>query len=48
MKIDEGNDGVRTIALRFSNKFAPDYGTIEAHNEMIREKGYYLVQQVRK
>ncbi len=31
---------MRTIALRFSNKFAPECGTIEAHNELIREKGY--------
>lgn len=31
---------MRTIALRFSNKFAPACGTIEAHNEMIRENGY--------
>ena len=31
---------MRTIALRFSNKFAPACGTIEAHNELIREKGY--------
>ena len=31
---------MKTIALRFSNKFAPDIGTIEAHNEMIRENGY--------
>ena len=31
---------MRTIALRFSNKFAPDCGTIEAHNELIQENGY--------
>ena len=31
---------MKTIALRFSNKFAPDCGTIEAHKELIREKGY--------
>ena len=31
---------MKTIALRFSNKFAPHSGTIEAHCEVIREKGY--------
>ena len=31
---------MKIIALRFSNKFAPACGTIEAHNAMIREKGY--------
>lgn len=31
---------MKTIALRFSNNFAPDIGTIEAHNEVIKEKGY--------
>lgn len=31
---------MKTIALRFSNNFAPDIGTIEAHNEVIQEKGY--------
>ena len=31
---------MKTIALRFSNRFAPDCGTIEAHNEMIRKNGY--------
>ena len=31
---------MKTIALRFLNKFAPDIGTIEAHNEMIQENGY--------
>ena len=31
---------MRTIALRFSNNFAPDCGTIEAHKELIREKGF--------
>ena len=31
---------MRTIALRFSNKFAPDCGTIEAHNELIQKNGY--------
>ena len=32
---------MKTIALRFSNKFAPECGTIEAHNKMIQEKGYF-------
>lgn len=31
---------MKTVALRFSNNFAPDCGTIEAHNELIRENGY--------
>lgn len=31
---------MKTIALRFSNKFAPECGTIEAHNELIQKKGY--------
>jgi hypothetical protein len=31
---------MKTIALRFSNKFAPDCGTIEAHNELIQKNGY--------
>lgn len=31
---------MKTIALRFSNKFVPACGTIEVHNELIREKGY--------
>lgn len=31
---------MKTVALRFSNKFAPACGTIEAHNELIREYGY--------
>lgn len=31
---------MKTVALRFSNKFAPACGTIEAHNELIREHGY--------
>lgn len=31
---------MRTIALRFSNKFAPQCGTIEAHEELIKKKGY--------
>jgi len=30
---------MRTIALRFSNNFAPDIGTIRAHEELINEKG---------
>lgn len=40
MKRNESRGGLRTIALRFSNKFVPACGTIEAHNELIREKGY--------
>ena len=31
---------MRTIALRFANKFAPDLGTILAHEEVISEKGF--------
>lgn len=31
---------MKTIALRFSNKFAPECGTIEAHNELIQKIGY--------
>ena len=31
---------MKTVALRFANKFAPECGTIEAHNEMIKQNGY--------
>ncbi len=31
---------MRTIALRFSNNFAPAEGTIRAHEAMITENGY--------
>ena len=31
---------MRTIALRFSNNFAPDIGTIRAHEELINETGF--------
>ena len=31
---------MRTIALRFSNNFAPEIGTIAAHEEVIKKKGY--------
>ena len=31
---------MRTIALRFSNNFAPDIGTIGAHEELIAQNGY--------
>lgn len=31
---------MRTIALRFSNNFAPEIGTIRAHEELIDEIGY--------
>ena len=31
---------LRTIALRFSNNFAPDEGTIKAHESVISEIGY--------
>lgn len=31
---------MRTIALRFANKFAPEIGTIAAHEEMIGKYGY--------
>ena len=31
---------LRTIALRFSNNFAPDEGTIRAHEAIISERGF--------
>lgn len=31
---------MKTVALRFSNKFAPICGTIEAHEELIKKRGY--------
>lgn len=31
---------MKTIALRFSNIFAPECGTIEAHEELIKKNGY--------
>ena len=31
---------MRTIALRFSNNFAPKEGTISAHEAVIAEKGF--------
>ena len=31
---------MKTIALRFADNFAPDGGTISAHNEMIEKYGY--------
>ena len=31
---------MKTIALRFSDKFAPEEGTISAHENYIEEKGY--------
>lgn len=31
---------MKTIALRFAENFAPECGTIAAHEEMISEKGY--------
>lgn len=31
---------MRTIALRFSNNFAPDIGTIRAHEELINSNGF--------
>ena len=31
---------MKTIALRFADNFAPDGGTIVAHNEMIEKYGY--------
>lgn len=31
---------MKTVALRFSDKFAPDIGTILAHNEVIDQYGY--------
>ena len=31
---------MKTVALRFSDNFAPDEGTIKAHEKLIQEKGY--------
>lgn len=31
---------MKTLALRFSDRFAPSCGTIEAHNQIIINKGY--------
>lgn len=31
---------MKTVALRFADNFAPEKGTIAAHNEMINEYGY--------
>ncbi len=31
---------MKTIALRFADNFAPDEGTISAHNEIIEKYGY--------
>lgn len=31
---------MKTVALRFSDKFAPEYGTIVAHERMIQKNGY--------
>lgn len=31
---------MKTVALRFSDKFAPDEGTIKAHEDVIQEMGY--------
>ena len=31
---------MRTIALRFGEHFAPDCGTISAHQQLIDEMGY--------
>ncbi len=31
---------MRTIALRFSNNFAPEIGTIRAHEELIKENNF--------
>lgn len=31
---------MRTISLRFTDKFAPECGTIKAHERMLRELGY--------
>lgn len=31
---------MKTIALRFSDRFAPPNGTIKAHQDIIREKGH--------
>ena len=31
---------MKTVALRFSDKFAPKEGTIKAHENLIKEHGY--------
>ena len=31
---------MKTIALRFAENFSPKGGTIKAHEDVIREKGY--------
>ncbi len=31
---------MKTVALRFSDKFAPDEGTIKAHERLIKDRGY--------
>jgi len=31
---------LRTIALRFGETFAPEYGTIEAHQQLINSNGF--------
>ena len=31
---------MKTIALSFSNNFAPDIGTIRAHEELINKNGF--------
>ena len=36
---DRGGE-MRTIALRFADNFAPDIGTIKAHQNVLNDKGY--------
>ena len=31
---------MKTVALRFSDRFAPDEGTIKAHERLIKQNGY--------
>ena len=31
---------MKTISLRYTDKFAPQIGTIEAHSKILKEKGY--------
>ena len=31
---------MKTISLRYTDKFAPSNGTIDAHKEILKDKGY--------
>ena len=37
---------MRTIALRFSNSFAPECGTIKAHEELISLNGFVWLESL--